>query len=628
MELFRGYVQTNGKASIEKFKDVNKLKSLEEIKSYQGYAGVLQENTVLVDFDDEDMAKKALEIIKKEKLNCKVIQTTKGIHVYFKTLKQFKCNTKISLACGLIADIKCGVNAYGVLKIYGATRDVLYDTEEYGFIPNYFVPITTNEKNFLNKAQGDRNSSLFSHILTLQHNSFSKNDIKDIINLINNYIIAEPLDRNEIDVILRDESFNKRTFNIDGKFSYLEFAKFLVNEKNICKIDNKLHIYKDGVYQKNINIIEATMLEYIPSLKSAQRTEVLKTIELVCLENKNAVSENFISFNNGIYDLKHNVLLEHNPIYILTNKIPWNYIVSSNNIRANEILNQWACSSKSIRSLIEEIIGICLYRSNKISSAFILIGDKDNGKSSFIKLIRYILGDDNYSSIGLEDIETRFKNTEICGKLANLGDDIGDGYIPNTQILKKLITGDRVQFERKGQDPFEYDNYAKLVFSANTIPKIKDETGAVIMKRITIVPFNADFSNKKGDPNLYKILSSKEFIEYVIYISVEALKKVINRKGFTTCEELKKLKEDYIYNNDPVLQFIDIVGQDYIKTTEVRDILYRYKIFCEENGFKSDSSNYLTKGIERHLNLKKVRANISRNNKLTTTYFYQKKSSL
>lgn len=624
MTLFRGYIKTNGKKAIEPFKNIDTLRTLEEVSNSNGYAGVLNENTILVDFDDEEMSIKALEIIKKEKLNCKVIQTNRGIHVYFKTNTIYKCGTNIQLACGLVADIKCDINSYGILKIGGATRDVLYDSEIYEEIPLYFRPIISKEKQFLNKIEGDRNNALYKYILILQNNSFDNEEIKNIIKFINANIFLEPLDNKEIDVILRDDSFKKRTFNVNGKLSYLEFAKHLVAEKNICRINNKLHMYHNGVYTSNINLIEATMLDYIPTLRSANRVETLKTIELLCIQNKELSSENYISFKNGIYDIENEILLRHDPKYLMLNQIPWNYVENTSNTFAEEILNQWACNDNSIKMLLEEIIGITFYRSNKISSSFILIGDKDNGKSSFIKLIRNILSNDNYSSVSLEDIESRFKNTEICGKLANLGDDIGDGYIPNTQIFKKLITGDRVQFERKGQDPFEYDNYGKLIFSANTIPKIKDETGAVILKRIILVPFNADFSNKKGNPDLYKQLNNPELVEYIICKSIKALKRVISNKGFTVSDKITKAKDNYIYNNDPVLQFIDEYGEDNITKYEVRDILNSYKSFCDDNDYKNFSSNYLSKGINKYLGFTKKKININKNGKKTSTYYYVK----
>ena len=46
----------------------------------------------------------------------------------------------------------------------------------------------------------------------------------------------------------------------------------------------------------------------------------------------------------------------------------------------------------------------------------------------------------------------------MFGKLANIGDDIGDDFLQGSQVatFKKVVTGNRIKAERKGQDPFEF----------------------------------------------------------------------------------------------------------------------------------------------------------------------------
>ncbi len=85
-----------------------------------------------------------------------------------------------------------------------------------------------------------------------------------------------------------------------------------------------------------------------------------------------------------------------------------------------------------------------------------------------------------------------FSTAELHGKLANIGDDIGDEFIPNTGVFKKLVTGERLKGERKGQDPFFFQSYAKLLFSANNIPRLgRGKDSAAIAKRLIIIPFDA-----------------------------------------------------------------------------------------------------------------------------------------
>ena len=67
-ELYKGYVPLNGKAAMIKFKDVP-LMSYEDAEKYQdanGVGGVLADNAVLIDIDDDFQFNKALTIVKEK----------------------------------------------------------------------------------------------------------------------------------------------------------------------------------------------------------------------------------------------------------------------------------------------------------------------------------------------------------------------------------------------------------------------------------------------------------------------------------------------------------------------------------------------------------------------------------
>ena len=50
-------------------------------------------------------------------------------------------------------------------------------------------------------------------------------------------------------------------------------------------------------------------------------------------------------------------------------------------------------------------------------------------------MITYLLGGENVSALDLGELGDRFKTAELFGKLANIGDDIGDEFIPNPAIF-------------------------------------------------------------------------------------------------------------------------------------------------------------------------------------------------
>ena len=179
-ELYRGFVKTRNKKCVEKFKDRTDLMTLEQAQQLDEYAGILAENIVLVDFDDETHAKIAMDIVREEQLDCVAVKTSRGVHLYFKCNEHTQnCRTGASLACGLKADIKLGSrNSYAICKFNGVEREAIYQTEKLGEIPPYFIPMKTNV-DFVNMENGDgRNQTLYNNILTLQSLGLSKENIR------------------------------------------------------------------------------------------------------------------------------------------------------------------------------------------------------------------------------------------------------------------------------------------------------------------------------------------------------------------------------------------------------------------------------------------------------------------
>ena len=131
MDFFKGYVETKNKKCIEKIRGRNDFKNYEQVKLLPEFAGVLAEDTILIDIDDFEQSEILFKIVKDLKLGCRVYKTTRGKHFLFKNKLINSCKTHSKVAVGLTTDIKVGTkNSYEVLKFNGKEREILYDTEE------------------------------------------------------------------------------------------------------------------------------------------------------------------------------------------------------------------------------------------------------------------------------------------------------------------------------------------------------------------------------------------------------------------------------------------------------------------------------------------------------------------
>lgn len=606
-ELYKGYLPTKDKVPLKKFKDAKDLLTLSQAQELNEYAGLLADNVALIDIDDFDQSERLMNIVEELQLNCRVAETTRGKHFYFYGLNHItKCGTHLKLAVGLEADIKVGDhNSISILKYAGKERKIIYDIEpdeDYEPVPAWLTPVKS-KIDFLTLGDGDgRNQTLFNYILTLQSNELSNEEIKETIKLINNYILPSKLDETELNKILRDESFQKPTFyGKNGNFLFNVFATYLKNNCHIIKLDGQLHIYRDGVYKDGLQAIESEMIKLIPSLTSRNRSEVIKYLYLIAPDIKGASGANYIAFNNGIYNLNTDQLEPFSPEIIVTNKIPHNYNYEAYNETMDTVLDKISCNDDTIRDLLEEVAGYVFYRRNELRKAFIFIGDKANGKSTYLDAISYMVGEDNRTALDLKELGDRFRTAELFGKLICAGDDIGDEFIPNPAVFKKIVSGDPIVVERKGQDPFTLYNYAKPIFSANNIPRIKDKTGAVL-DRLVIVPFNATFSKSDADydPYIKYKLRSEDAMEYLIQVALDGLKRVLDNNGFTMSEKVQEELNEYSEQNNPVLGFLKELEPDVdILNQPTKDVYLRYKIYCSENGFTPMSAGEFSKLVRK-----------------------------
>lgn len=305
-----------------------------------------------------------------------------------------------------------------------------------------------------------RNQGLFNYILTLQSKGFKKDEIRDAIRIINNYVFADPLPDDEMSKILRDESFKPEEViekeNAERAasrgFQHNDFAEELISLYHIITYNDVLYIYENGYYQADERVIEQKMIEMFPSIKQKQRSEVLAYIRI-----RTHVSAGQIHFDpwvvnieSGRFDLRTKTLSPHTPEMIEFDRIPVAYDPEAYSEPLDRMLDKVFCKDDEVRSLFEEMIGYTLMRHVEYQKAFMFYGTGANGKSTLLDLIKTFIGNRNYVSIDLSALTGRFAKAELEHKLANIGDDINNNDIRNSGELKR--SSPETAFKRNEKD--------------------------------------------------------------------------------------------------------------------------------------------------------------------------------
>lgn len=565
---------------------------------------VLNDGFVDISFDSPELSDSFWNMAAENNWDCLIFENLMNGHIHSiwrkPTKWEFKDGKDKKLAVGLIADIHSG-STYIRLRVDGVDRfPPSFEPKRIQEVPEELFSVNTN-MNLWGMAKGEgRNNDLYRYILVLQSQLQLNDDtICRILGNTNNFIFADRLNDEELEVILRDEAFQKPVFFNDKTFLFNEFANYIRQSEHIIKINGQLHIYREGIYIHDMNIISGVMRSYMPNIKRNQKAEVLDCLNDTVEEYQTADAR-YIAFANGIYDIVQDTMQPFSSSIVVTNKIPWDFNREAYSELADQTLNKLSCGDAAIRALLEECIGYCFYRANNYKKSFMLTGKGDNGKSTFLDCVKAILGEKNISALDLKELGDRFTTSMMFGKLANIGDDIGDDFLQGSQvsIFKKIVAGNRIKAERKGQDPFEFNPFIKLLFSANDIPHIKDKTGAVL-NRLIIIPFKALFckNDPDYDPQIGKKLLQKDSLEYFIRLGVEGLKRIIDNKGFTKSEVTEQAAHEYDLMNNPIKGFFATQEEDYIFRETVQSIYTAYQIYCDDCGGEPESKIAFGKSV-------------------------------
>lgn len=609
-KVFKGYVKGDGKSPTMKVKN-KKLLNWDDVKNNKSFGAILNQDYIDISFDSKELSDMFWDMSIENNWKCLILENPSNghIHSYWKNSNKrvSKGGKDKKLAVGLVADIHSG-STYIPLKVDGVNRfPPTFEPDEIDEVPDELLPVST-QINLLGLDEGDgRNDELFKYILILQSQLALDDDvIRRILNNTNKYIFESPLSDEELEIITRDEAFEAPIFYKGKSFLHHVFGEFLRNKYHIKLIHNQLHIYDDGIYVASHRLMEAKMIDVIPDIKSAQRNEVLKYLDAKCIKNEEPFNANYVAFRNGVLDIKTRSLNPFSPEYIITNKIPWDYNPNAYDESVDTVLNNIACNDESIRALLEECIGYCFYRRNELSKSFILTGTGSNGKSTFLDMVRNVLGRNNYVSLDIDELSEKFSTSTMFGKLANIGDDISDEFLQGKAIaqFKKIVSGNDIKGENKGQDVFFFKPVVKLLFSANEIPRVRNKGFDALKRRLVIIPFNAKFtsSDKNHDPEIITKLKTQNATEYLIKLGIDGLERVLKNHKFTESKAVEEEIKEFEKDNNPILQFIDDVGESEIIDKLTDDVFRRYTVFCFENGYNKVASRTFKRDIQKCLN--------------------------
>ena len=380
----------------------------------------------------------------------------------------------------------------------------------------------------------------------------------------------------------------------------------MVMDRNMARIiDGAPAVWTGEHWEFGSHAIGKCCLEIADNAKKADKSEVMSYImdkaPHVSADNS-FDGRHYIQFKNCTFDVMDWREVEPSPSMYITNKLPVELDFTIGPNEADAFLDSIADGDADVVAALKEVMGACMCSKRVLSQSPMLIGraggacgKASNGKSTYLNWLRQILGTENVSSLDIATLGQRFQAGRVVGKLANLGDDIPDGFLKGDELsmFKKLVTGDAIYTDVKNGDGYEFRPTASMVFSMNAVPRLSDTTDG-IFRRLAFIPFRKRFApGLPGyDPNMASKLAKPEVLRRGAALGLLALGELIERGGLTPIPDMVAEIEEVKQDNDSVTRWLfeECVSVADVDKRPTATVFNEYFDWCKGAGERNPCS--------------------------------------
>jgi putative DNA primase/helicase len=292
-----------------------------------------------------------------------------------------------------------------------------------------------------------------------------------------------------------------------------------------------------------------------------------------------------LNCENGTIDLTTGKLIPHDKNNFITKVAPVNYDPSATCPQWEKFLNRIMDNNQDLIKFLQQAVGYSLTGDVSEQCFFILWGNGDNGKTTFLRAIENILGD--YSQHTPIDTLIIKKKGAASNDVARLK---GSRFVTASEsekgdrlaetLIKQLTGDDTISARFLYQETFEFEAEHKLFLATNNKPIIAGNDHA-IWRRIKLIPFQVTITEDEKDKKLPEKLKT----EYsgILNWAIEGCLEWQN-EGLGIPSEVTEATDEYRGEMDLLNDFIQDccnVGQNL--NVHSKQLYQAYANYCEEN---------------------------------------------
>ncbi|WP_344820354.1 DNA primase family protein [Microbacterium soli] len=377
-----------------------------------------------------------------------------------------------------------------------------------------------------------------------------------------------------------------------GRFDATLLADHIAHEPTKLGRDfaGELYEYRDGVYVRDERVITrrcaaalgATYTKNIESQSSAHLLNI--DLPAVGLPDLPRGYLDYIVLDNGIYWWQDDDLTPHNEMLGAVTKLPIEHDRSAVPHEFRRWLGQVLGDDEDLTRHMWEVIGYTMMTGNPLQKIILLYGEGGNGKGTLLRLLRMMLGKDNYSSISMHQlVEDRFATSGLYGKIANISGDLSSSFLKDPQILKEITGGDSINASRKFGHSFEFVPYAVPIFASNEFFRTSDNSIGW-RRRWEVI----DFTRRVEGDGPFDEQVLFDDIPGIFNWAMEGLRRLMARGRFDPPQVAREATTRLHDAADPFMLWLDeddAVHQGPDESSACADVYRRYQGWCRRNGY-------------------------------------------
>lgn len=390
---------------------------------------------------------------------------------------------------------------------------------------------------------GNRNNALTSIAGLMRRQGSDPERIGTALAAINSILLDEPLPEEEVasvaqgiaryptgggsvaDLNLHDAGNATRLVsNFGNKIRYVtDWGKWIIWNGRYWEIDARKQIvelakktatmiYREAASVSGKDLTKAIVKHAKNSHAVARIDAMVKlasSIESVVVASTDLDLDGWkLCVENGVIDLRSGTLYPHDPKDLMTRLAPVTFDSSARCRRWKRFLIRVFAGNRSLIRYIRRLMGYALTGETVEQAVFFLYGSGANGKSTFLNVLRELLGTGYAKQTPYDALTAKPHGRSASNELARLQgvrvtatSEVEDGTRLAESLIKQLTGGEAMSARFLFSEYFDFMPLFKLFIAGNHKPQIHgDDDG--IWRRLHLIPFSVRISEAERDPHL------------------------------------------------------------------------------------------------------------------------------